>query len=450
MMRQNIEDEADRRLRIRSQQVSATLWPGPIPPSGNDITSSSLDLAPLAGLGARSLYVRVLDRNRVVVATSAGLQNVDLRVLNSGSAQPLPTRSIVTDVDADLDEVGRIQMLTSPIRSADGQVIGLLQVGQSRAAVDQTLHALQLRLVLLGAGALLIAAGSGWLVAKRGLRPLSTMSSRAQDLADRRDFAGRLAVHGTDEVGKLGATIDGLLETLDANLRQHQTFLVDTSHELRNPLFAVRTNLDLLGRLPSGETRDDCLREASNQVERMSRLVSELLLLARTEATQIIELGAVSLPVLLDKVVTEGRKRADGQLVDLSITSDATVLGDAARLEQIFSNLLDNALRYTAATGTIVFAVRQDGEGWTEVDVQDDGIGIASDDLPRIFERFYRVDERASDGTGLGLAIVKHLVQLHGGSIEVQSYPGRGTRFTVRLPLLDLVSTADQQLIATG
>ena len=91
--------------------------------------------------------------------------------------------------------------------------------------------------------------------------------------------------------------------------------------------------------------------------------MSELLLLARTEATQIIELGAVSLPVLLDKVVTEGRKRADGQLVDLSITSDATVLGDAARLEQIFSNLLDNALRYTAATGTIVFAVRQDGKG---------------------------------------------------------------------------------------
>src|SRR5207247_780931 len=136
----------------------------------------------------------------------------------------------------------------------------------------------------LGAAALLVAGAGSWFVAYRGLRPLAVVSSRAADIAARRDFSQRLGFDDRrDEVGRLASTVDHLLATVDETLRTHREFVADTSHELRNPLLAIRTNLDLMDRLPTAEARQECVFEAREQVERMSRLVSDLLLLAQVE-----------------------------------------------------------------------------------------------------------------------------------------------------------------------
>src|SRR5581483_7524196 len=151
-------------------------------------------------------------------------------------------------------------------------------------------------LFALGLGAVLIAGSVGWLVAHRGLRLLNAISKQATTIAAQRDFSRRLAVTGpTDEVVRLAQTIDHLLATVNDTLRAHRDFVADTSHELRNPLLALHTNLDLLDRVASPEAREECLIEAREQVERMSRLVSDLLLLAQVEAGQVIERKPVDL-----------------------------------------------------------------------------------------------------------------------------------------------------------
>jgi signal transduction histidine kinase len=434
MMRQNVEQEMDRRLRIRAQQVSATIWPQSDSLTAGDLTAASLDLSPLADLAAQTLYVQVLDRSGEVLATSDNLEGLSLPVQDAELQKAISDGPTMDNLQ--LGGAGKVRMLSSPIRAADGQIVGVLQVGQSRTAADDTMEALRLRLLMLGLGAVVVAGASGWLVADRGLRPLSLMAGKAKDFADRRNFAGRLQItRRHDEVGKLASTIDRLLETVEGTLGLHRQFLADTSHELRNPLLAIRTNLELLGRMPLGESRDECVREATHQVERMSRLVADLLLLARAESGQIIERRAVPLRPLLERAVGEARKRAAGQTVELCIENDVSVLGDGERLHQIFTNLLDNALRYTPPPGRIELSLRREN-GWARVDVDDTGTGIATEHLPKVFDRFYQVDQRNGAGSGLGLAIVKHLSEAHGGTAVVQSQPGAGSCFTVRLPIL--------------
>jgi signal transduction histidine kinase len=339
---------------------------------------------------------------------------------------------------------GTVRVLSSPIRNRNGQIVGVLQIGQSKAGVERALGALRLRLLMLGGVGIVVAGVSGWVIADRGLRPLSLISKRAKDFADRRDFSSRLEIKGRhDEVGELASTVDELLRTIEETLTRHREFLADTSHELRNPLLAIRTNLELLDRMSLDESRQECVQEATEQVERMSRLVSELLLLARAETNQIIDRKPVPLGPLLDHVISQSSKRGTGQTLESYLRDDAVVLGDRERLGQIFVNLLDNALRYTPAPGKITLSLRKE-DSWAIVDVQDSGIGISPEDLPKVFDRFYRVSGRNQEGAGLGLAIVKHLSEAHGGKVTVQSSPGQGSRFTVELPIMAPSSAGDR------
>ena len=168
----------------------------------------------------------------------------------------------------------------------------------------------------------------------------------------------------------------------------------------------------------------------------MSRLVSDLLLLGQAEARDLLVEGTVALDELLVAVVEQARIQAGQRRVLLERLEPLSVEGDRDRLRQVLWNLVENALRYTGPEGLIRLALRRDGPS-AELSVSDDGPGIAAEHLPRIFDRFYRVDtarSRATGGSGLGLAIVKHIVQAHGGCVTVASELGRGTTFTVRLP----------------
>jgi signal transduction histidine kinase len=434
-MRQNLEAEMDRRLQVRAAQVELTIWPGTRSLTADDLTAAKLDLSPLDDLDAPGLFVQVLDRDGVVIASSESLRGATLPVDPRGHAAALAGKRALGDVV--VEQGGTVRTLSVPI-TVGSNVVGVLEVGQSREPLQETMRGLRELLVLLGLAALVIAGLVGWLVAHRGLRALETISAEAASIAAQRDFSRRLrAGPRPDEVGQLARTIDTLLATVEETLRTHREFVADTSHELRNPLLAIRTNLELLERVTDREERAECRREAREQIERMSRLVADLLLLARVEAGQLVEPRPVRLSALLERVAREGAERATGQRVRLGAVEPLECLGDEGRLIQILSNLVDNGLHHTPPGGSVTLGAQQQN-GWARLTVQDSGEGIAPEHLPHVFERFYRADQtraRASGGTGLGLAIVKHLAEAHGGWVTAESAPGAGSCFSVWLPL---------------
>lgn len=440
-MHQNLDADMDRRLDLRAGQVLLAIGFGP---SLSDtsltpgvLTPDSLNLSPLADLQAPGLYAQVQNRSGAVIATSDSLQGDQLVTDQASFAAALDGHPTFYDGSISVGANGTVRTLSVPVRSG-GHIVGVLDVGESRAPVHETLAALRTRLFLLGIAALLVAGLLGWLVAYKGLRQLGVISRRAAEIASRRDFSQRLHLSWRkDEVGKLGQTIDGLLATVDETLRMHREFVADTSHELRNPLLAIRTNLELLDRTRNAEELAECISELREQAERMSRLVAGLLTLAQVEAGLVVEKRLVSLNSLVERIVREIEPRAAGRRLNITRLEPVEVLGDGGRLSQVVINLLENALAHTHSGDTIALAVER-VDGWARLCVSDSGEGISAEDLPHIFERFYRT--RASGrmvrpGTGLGLSIAKHLVEAHGGQIAVESERGRGTRFTILLPL---------------
>ena len=241
-----------------------------------------------------------------------------------------------------------------------------------------------------------------------------------------------------DEIGVLAATFDEMLTRLRDNVRGQREFLADTSHELRNPLMVVRANLDLLDLDLPAEERSACLREAREEVDRMTRLVSDLLFLAEVDASEAIVHDRLDLGEIAKGVVRRSRVLPEGLELKLGLVDPASVLGDRDRLRQLLTNLVENAIRYTPPPGVITVSVRKLGVR-AELSVRDTGIGIAPDHQTRVFDRFYRVDSartRTVGGSGLGLAIVKQIADAHGGTVKLDSVVGVGSEFRVVLPLV--------------
>jgi signal transduction histidine kinase len=254
-----------------------------------------------------------------------------------------------------------------------------------------------------------------------------------------------------DEIARLEATINGMLQALEDAYRQVQElndlerqFLADVSHELRTPLTIMLSSLDLLGTVGAAdpEFQGRALADMRVEAERMARMVSQLLLLARTDAGAALNGEPLLLVDVLAEVCRQTRPPEDGATFtceDLSCLEGAVVRGSADYLKQIFLILLDKAFKYTPAPGNVRFAAEL-RQGSVAVRVSDTGTGIPAADLPRIFDRFYRAGNARGRGLGLGLAIARRLVEQHGGRIEVESAVGRASRFTVMLPLLNAAS----------
>jgi signal transduction histidine kinase len=286
-------------------------------------------------------------------------------------------------------------------------------------------------------GAALASLGVLYILTSSLFRPLEDITTVARQIT-RADDLSRRVPHSsrTDEIGDLARAFNQTLERLERLFRSQQRFLADVSHELRTPLTSVRGNLDLMRRF--GEYDEESMIVIQDEMERMSRLLGDLLLLARADT------GGLPLrrePVELDNVLFEVYRQISRiektVTVELTAVDQAMILGDEDRLKQLLLNLVDNAIKYTQPGGMVRLSLAQDG-GWAQLVVSDTGIGIPAEDLPHIFERFYRVDKarsRAQGGSGLGLAIAKWVVQAHGGAIKVDSAVGMGTTFTVTLPI---------------
>ena len=294
-------------------------------------------------------------------------------------------------------------------------------------------------LAISGLGVLVLGLGGGWLLTTRALRPVSEISNTASRIADG-NLAERINVEETDsELGRLAGVLNNTFARLEASFAQQKLFTADASHELRTPLAVIISEAQMtLARQRSAaeyrETVETCLGAA----QQMRRLAQSLLELARYDAGQeAIEHNPVDLAVQAQACVTrlQTLARERGLRVHSELAA-APTQGDADRLDQVITNLLANAIHYTREQGEIRITTRT-ANGFSELEVADNGPGIAPDDLPHIFERFYRADKaraRAEGRAGLGLAICKAIVEAHGGTITAKSQPDAGASFTFRLP----------------
>jgi heavy metal sensor kinase len=332
-----------------------------------------------------------------------------------------------------------LRVLTMPIVRS-GRVADIVQVGMSlrraETLLDRYRHTL-LVLIPLGVG---LAALGGALVAGAALRPVDRMSRTARRISAE-DLSRRVARPGTgDEMERLAETLNAMLARLEEAFAQTRRFAADAAHELRTPLAALRGGIEVALRAErSPEEYRRVLASSLEEVERLIRLAEDLLLLSRSTAGPEVPRADVDLEALLLDVLDVGARlgQAGGVSVRIDTAAPATVRGDAVALRRALLNLVENAVKYTPPGGKVELGLTA-GDGMAQLAVADTGIGIAPADVERILEPFVRLDAaRARDtgGAGLGLSIARSIVVAHGGTLSVESRPGSGSRFTIRIPL---------------
>ncbi|MBS4102149.1 sensor histidine kinase [Tsukamurella paurometabola] len=327
---------------------------------------------------------------------------------------------------------------------------GVAFVAVTLTDVESTLRAMVVLELLIGGGVLIIAGGLGYLVVRRSLRPLEEVEATAEAIAAG-DLTRRVpAAPAHTEVGRLSTSINTMLhqvqdsfdrvasseERARADEERMRRFVGDASHELRTPLTSIRGFAELYRQ---GATDDTgfVMSRIESEAERMGLLVEDLLLLARLDARRPLAADTVDLVAVADDVVHAAQAREPGR--DIALEAEAGTVdltGDRDRLHQVVTNLVSNALRHTPDEATVRVRIRTE-PGAVVLSVADTGPGMEPDEAARVFERFYRTDSsrsRGSGGAGLGLSIVLGIVERHGGSVTVDTAPGEGATFTVRLP----------------
>jgi len=436
----SLHDEVDRTLQARARQVQSTLQSVFEAQRDPDVLlNQTLIVFPsLDTFSDPDIYIQLLRLDGQAYRTSPNLGSRHIPISEDALMRARRGQSTLLTWQ---DGTARLRVYTAPL-IGDGVVIAVLQVGEYLGNVDNTLRRLSTLLVLAIAGTVVLAAGMGSFLARHTIAPVDQVTQAALRITRAEDLHRRLAVSGpADEIGRLVAAFNEMLDRLEQVFRSQQRFVADVSHELRTPLTAIRGNLDLLrmGAIDNQEDRQVALSAIESEVARLSRLVNDLLFLARSDTTLSIDHKPVELDTLLLDVYRQAKVLSNGAMLTLGHEDQAIVLGDADRLRQVFLNLVDNALKYTPAGGQVTLSLYRE-EGWVRVVVEDTGIGIPQEAIPHLFKRFYRVDKaraRTRGGTGLGLAIAKEVTEAHGGYLEVESTEGEGSRFTVWLPTLE-------------
>lgn len=354
---------------------------------------------------------------------SAKLDSLDFQ---AGQTQRLGSW-LVLDRRAKVPEFGNVQL-----RSAT-------DIKQLNAAVEKMWI-----LAIGGLAVIALAAALGsYLIMRRGLRPLDTINSTAASISEGTDLSRRIPVtRAQDEFHALGTTFNGMLDRLERSFDKERRFTDNASHELRTPVAVMLSEADYaLGEGRSPEELREALERVRSQAVYMSELTSQLLALARADrgASQL-QLEELDLSELCELVGETGAELAAERSIAFysNVQPGVRVRGDTALLMRMALNLVENAVRYGREGGFIRFELRCES-GWAVGSVEDNGIGIEPEELPRIWERFYQVDRSrggAANGAGLGLAMVEFIVQAHGGEVSVQSVPGSGSTFTWRIPAL--------------
>lgn len=333
-----------------------------------------------------------------------------------------------------------MRVLSVPLEIGN-RPIGTLQLATSLVVVDRTLNVLVTVLLLGSIIAMAIAGIVGWLTTQRALAPLEAVTQTALRITRADDLSRRISYQGPpdDEVGQLIHAFNQTLHRLENLFNTQRRFLADVGHELRTPLTVINGNVDLMQRI--GSFDEESLASIKNEVDRLTRMVGDLLLLAQAESGKLpLDIHLVELDTLLLEVLNEMSVLArEKLLLRLGEIDQVLVCGDQDRLKQVLVNLVGNAINYTPSGGVVTLGLGK-VEDQARLTIQDTGPGIPSEDLPHVFERFYRGEKsrtrsRDGKGFGLGLSIAYWIIRNHGGSIEVESTMGEGSTFSVLLPL---------------
>lgn len=335
---------------------------------------------------------------------------------------------------------GKIRWITYPV-ILDGRLVNILQVGGSLRNLERVLQRLRLILLLIFPATLLVAVAGGWFLTRRALQPVDAMAQVARQITAG-DLSRRIVtLAGQDELSRLAETFNAMIAQLEESIQRLRQFSADASHELRTPLTILKGETELaLRQARTMEEYQETLASSLEEIDRISRIVEELFLLSKADLGEArLERKPVALAPLFRETLMQMELLAKEKELSLHFDcrEEATITGDSDRLRELLLNLVENAIRYTPPQGRIVVTLSREG-GYARVTVADTGIGIPKEDLPKIFDRFYRADsarEIHPKGSGLGLSICRWIVHAHGGTIQVDSTPGLGTLFTLRFPL---------------
>ncbi len=429
VLRGSLHREIDARLRERAALLSRA-----VAASGSAGSAPSLPApAPVVEFASPGIYAELIAPDGTVRAASANLPPGQLPAalaVLSGARAGQATSGTATVGGAE-----QLRLLAVPVSHPPGSV---LLVAESLEPVERTLQRARSLLLAGGGLGLALALGGTTLLTGRALGPIGRLTQTAAEIAATGEYRMRVPRPPRyDEVGRLAATINDLIATVERTLEQQRQFVADTSHELRSPLTVVLANLDLLRRDLDAPDRELSLGEATAEAQRMRRLVNDLLLLAQADAREAIAYAPVRLDRLIEETVAMAARQTPEHNLRAYVDAPVVVAGDEERLRQLLRNLLENATRHTLPGTTVTVRLRRTSE-LAQLVVADTGPGIRQAHLPHIWDRFYRVDKarsRAAGGTGLGLAIVKYIAEAHGGSASVTSEEGKGTTFTIVLPL---------------
>ncbi|MDT8423799.1 MAG: heavy metal sensor histidine kinase [Desulfuromonadales bacterium] len=335
-----------------------------------------------------------------------------------------------------------LRLLTYPVLEK-GQIVSLIQVAISLSEVNRAVHHLRLVLLTFSPLVLLGLSFGGWFLAGRALSPILRIAREAGHI-DAENLTRRLPEgESNDELGQMVRSFNLMLGRLEESFQKIKQFSGDASHELRTPLTILKGETEVALRwAKSPDEYRNVLESNIEEINRMERILEDLLLLAKSEAGELpLQNAALSLSDLLQELYLQanflGESRRIKVLLHLDVDGEVRIIGDELRLRQMFLNLIVNGIKYTPEGGRVDIGLGLDDSN-VVVSIKDNGIGIDKNHLPHIYDRFYRVDaarNREDGGTGLGLAIVRWVVDAHGGLINVVSKPGAGTIFTVTLPI---------------
>ena len=426
---QRLEDSVDESLLARASDY--THFPGfPSDRGGGGPTRTSADnddfsrptVCPQAGAFAPASAAQFVDADGSVTRCIEGALKLPVdatdRAIASGSGQQ-NLRSVTIHGE-------RYRVLTSAKTGG-----GAFQAARSLSEVDDVLSGLRLRLGLIGAIGVAAAVLAGWLIAGRIVKPIDRLRVTAENIARTQDLSTPVPEEGAAEIGSLSRSFTTMVDALDTSRREQQRLVSDASHELRTPLTSLRTNAELLARaneLAPGEY-DAVVEGVQLEVQELTNLVSELVDLAgessgADEVPQLVELAD-----LARDTAARARRRSNREFV-VTVDGSTTLMARAQLIERSIGNLVDNALKYGDGRAPIEVAV----EG-TRLEVRDRGPGFAPDDLPHVFDRFYRsVEARTQSGSGLGLAIVRQAVERDGGRVFATNRDGGGAVVGFELP----------------
>ena len=324
------------------------------------------------------------------------------------------------------------------------KLVKLIQVGTSLQAVNETMKNLKIFLYTGIPAILILATLVGFFMARRALNPVSKITQTARVISNGNDLSKRIPVPSAqDEIGKLVVTFNDMLERLENSFVHMRQFSSDASHELRTPLTVLKGQSELtLNKPRTANEYQEVLSSNLEEINYMSKVLEDLFALSKADENNIrLDYNPMNLGAIIEEVCKHAAILADEKNIKIMIAylEPVQINGDEVRLRQMIWNILHNGVKYTPEGGNIKISL-QNREGDALLTVEDSGIGISKENLPNIFNRFYRVDKvrsRSEGGSGLGLSISRYIVEAHKGQIEVHSQLGEGTKFKITLPKLE-------------